>query len=73
MDDSVSMPRQRERGDRPAKRKAAKKEGGGTVCALCGRVIKAGRAASDEPVIYSVCTTCKRMPHRNPGSTASLC
>jgi len=67
------MPRQRKREDRPANGSAAKNEGGGTVCALCGRVIKAGNAAGDEPVIYSVCAACKRMPHRNPGSIASLC
>jgi hypothetical protein len=66
------MPHQRKRGDRPANGSAAK-NAGGTVCALCGRVIKAGSAAGDEPVIYSVCAACKRMPHRNPGSTASLC
>ena len=67
------MPRQRKREDRPANGSAAKNEGGGTVCALCGRVIKAGSAAGNEPVIYSVCAACKRMPHRNPGSPASLC
>jgi hypothetical protein len=73
MDDPDSMARQQNRGDRPAKRSAAKNEGGGTVCALCGRVIKAGNATGDEPVIYSVCAACKRMPRPNPGSTASLC
>jgi hypothetical protein len=71
--DLVSMPRQRKRGSRPASGSDAKNEDGGTVCALCGRVIKPGSAASDEPVIYSICATCKRMPYRNPGSTASLC
>jgi hypothetical protein len=67
------MPRQRKRGDQPANGSAAKKEDGGTVCALCGRVMQPGSAASEEPVIYSICATCKRVPYRNPGSTASLC
>jgi len=71
MDDPFSMPRQQRRADRPANGSATKNEGGGTVCALCGRVIKAGSDASDEPVIYSVCAYCKRLPHRNPGSTTS--
>jgi hypothetical protein len=46
---------------------------GNTVCALCGRTMDAGSSASQEPVIYSICAACKRMPYRNPGSTASLC
>ena len=67
------MPHQRKRGDRPANGSAAKNEDGGTVCALCGRTISAGSSSSHEPVIYSICPACKRMPHRNPGSAASLC
>jgi hypothetical protein len=73
MDDSVSMPRQHKRIGRPANGSAAKKGGGSTVCALCGRVMKAGSATSEEPVIYSICPSCKGMPHSNPGSTASFC
>jgi len=34
----------------------AKKER--TICALCGRVMNAGR--TNTPVIYSICATCKR-------------
>ena len=67
------MARQRKSGDRTANGSAAKKENGSTVCALCGRIMSSGSPASQEPVIYSVCPSCKRMPHRNPGSTASLC
>ena len=73
MDDPDSMARQQKGRHRPANGSAVKSAGGGTVCALCGRVIKAGKAAGDEPVIYSVCAACKRMPHRNPGSIASFC
>ena len=68
MDDPDSMARQQKGRHRPVKG-----AGGGTVCALCGRVIKAGNATGDEPVIYSVCAACKRMPRLNPGSTASFC
>jgi len=71
--DSVSMPRQQKGRKQPANGGAAEKEDGGTVCALCGRTINAGSSASQEPVIYSICPACKRMPYRNPGSTASLC
>ncbi len=69
----VSMARQRKSGDRPAKKSAAKKENGSTVCALCGRIMSSGSPTSQEPAIYSVCPSCKRMPYRNPGSAASLC
>jgi hypothetical protein len=67
------MPRQPKGRKRPANGGAAKKEDAGTVCALCGRVMETGSAAIEEPVIYSICAACKRMPYRNPGSTASLC
>jgi hypothetical protein len=69
--DSLSMPREQKGKDRPANGSAGK-SGGGTICALCGRVMKPGSAASQEPAIYSICAACKRMPYRNPGSTASL-
>ena len=68
-----SMPRERKREDRPTNAGAAKYEGGSTVCALCASVIKPGSATSHEPVIYSICSTCKRMPRHNPGSIESLC
>src|SRR5256885_3158524 len=62
-----SMPRGRTSGARPPNGGGGAKAGGSTVCALCGSTIKAGSFASHEPVIYSICSTCKKMPHRNPG------
>ncbi|PYK84033.1 MAG: hypothetical protein DME41_04240 [Verrucomicrobia bacterium] len=67
------MARQRKSGDRPAIGSAAKKGNGSTVCALCGRIMSSGSPTSQDPVIYSVCPSCKQMPHRNPGSTTSIC
>jgi len=69
----LSMPRQRKRKTRAPNGggAAAREENSNTVCALCGRVIQAGRG-SPAPVIFSICTSCKRLPHRNPGSTASV-
>jgi hypothetical protein len=43
---------------------------GRIVCALCGQTIT--QADDGQPVIYSICATCKKLPHRNPGSAASL-
>ena len=71
--DSVSMPHRRKRRARPAKGSATRKEDGSTICALCGRTIKAGTDSNEEPVIYSICASCKRMPHRNAGSSTLLC
>jgi hypothetical protein len=48
----------------------AKGGNGRTVCALCGSTIT--ETSPDQPVIYSICVTCKKLPHRNPGSTASF-
>jgi hypothetical protein len=71
--DPVSMPRQQKRTARPANGSAAKTGDGSTICALCGRTIKAGSGSGEQSVIYSICVSCKRLPHRNLGSTASLC
>jgi hypothetical protein len=43
---------------------------GRIVCALCGQTIT--QADDGQPVIYSICATCKKLPHRNPGSAPSL-
>jgi hypothetical protein len=65
------VPRQRKIKERVENAGLAKKGDGSTICALCGQSIRSGNAG--EPVIYSICISCKRLPHRNPGSTASLC
>jgi hypothetical protein len=69
--DPLSMPRRRKGKERIENTGLAKNGSGGTVCALCGRSMRSGNAS--EPVIYSICASCKRLPHRNPGSNASLC
>jgi hypothetical protein len=68
-----SMPKGEKKGDRPSDKVGQNKLGGSTLCALCGSTMKAGSVTSQEPVIYSICATCKKMPHRNPGSIESLC
>jgi hypothetical protein len=68
--DSLTMPHQRQPKGRPNAGSTGKKGDGKLVCALCGRTIK--EASGEQPVIYSICATCKKLPHRNPGSAASL-
>jgi hypothetical protein len=65
------MPNRRKATGRRANAAGAKKDSGGTICALCGRTIH--EENGDGPVIYSICAACKKLPHRNPGSPASLC
>ncbi len=67
----VCVPRQRKPKGRSSDGNAGHKGDGKIVCALCGRTIKEDGSA-EQPVIYSICATCKKLPHRNPGSTASL-
>src|ERR1044072_4646411 len=67
-----SMPRDPKRDDRPTSGQSSKKGDGRTVCAVCGQVMNTTSSATGEPPIYSICTSCKGLPHRNPGSTASL-
>jgi hypothetical protein len=69
--DSFSMPRQNKPKGRFSNENAGQKGDGRIVCALCGRSIKEDGNA-EQSVIYSICATCKKLPHRNPGSTASL-
>ncbi|HWY41353.1 MAG TPA: hypothetical protein VNX27_11220 [Chthoniobacterales bacterium] len=66
------MPRSRNRKPRRSKERSEsgkKKADGRIVCALCGRTIK---DTGEQPVIYSICATCKKLPHRNPRQTMSL-
>ena len=65
------MPRQRKGNALSGGTGAVKKGDGDTLCALCGRVIQSG-VNPQGPVIYSICGACKKLPHHNPGSTASL-
>jgi len=65
------MPGPRKENAQPGNGNAAKNGDGDTLCALCGSVINAGTNPQG-PAIYSICVTCKKLPHRNPGSTASL-
>ena len=65
--DSTWMER---RGQSKGHRNSRKPGNGKTVCAVCGQVIK--EAKDDQPTIYSICAGCKKLPHRHPGSTASL-
>jgi hypothetical protein len=50
------------------KTKSSEEAGERTICALCGRVMNAGR--ENTPVIYSICAPCKQPARRN-GSALS--
>jgi hypothetical protein len=67
----LRMARQRKPKGRSDGGNTAKKGDGRIVCALCGRTIK-DNGNPEQPVIYSICATCKKLPYRNPSSTASL-
>jgi hypothetical protein len=63
----LAMPRQRKSKGPSGSGKAGQQGNGKIVCALCGRTITDG---SEQPVIYSICAACKKLPHRNPRSAA---
>jgi hypothetical protein len=65
------MPKERKGGRGGHDAGSSKKSDGRTVCALCARIIRSG-GNPKAPVIYSICTSCKRLPYKNPGSISSL-
>jgi hypothetical protein len=62
------MPRDRKAKGQASDSVAETKTDGRTVCALCAHTISQGD--ENQPVIYSICLSCKRSPHSDAGISA---